>query len=265
MAIQGQERKGEVEGEREGAGEREEEQAIGKSTDLFTGRLTLLGPQTRCSSCLQFRDLGRFLTCEPCRRRNLKVKRRRALNTTHARNLNPPPTYTELANHIQRWQQATGKIERGFTGYRAITVNDYIREPTQEEEQELQDRQQRRENGKVERRVWEIEDKERIRELRAQRGQFLGEGEFEAWWEEREEMIKREREKQREVERGRREMKRDTERWVKLAVREDQERERKEREAKEQAYGPVEAQAYGLRERQAEIYIDDYYEFNDDY
>jgi hypothetical protein len=212
---------------------------------------------------LQLRDLGRFLTCEPCRRRNAKSNRRRS----RAQNPNPPPTRTELANHIQCRQQATGKKERGFTGFRAITVDDYIREPTQEEEQELQDRQQRRENGKVERRVWGVEDKERIRESRAQRGQFLGEGEFEAWWEEREERIKREREKQREVERGRREMKRDTERWVKLAVREDQEREEKEREeqAREQAYEPVERQACELRERQAEMYIDDYYEYNDDY
>jgi hypothetical protein len=91
------------------------------------------------------------------------------------------------------------------------------------------------------------------------------EGEFEAWWEERGERIKREREKQRGVERGRREIKRDTERWVEIVVREDQERERKEVEAKEQAYGPVEGQAYGLREREAEMYIDDYYEFNSDY
>jgi hypothetical protein len=34
-------------------------------------------------------------------------------------------------------------------------------------------------------------------------------------------MIKRERGKRREVERGRREMKRGIERWVKLAIRED--------------------------------------------
>ena len=60
-------------------------------------------------------------------------------------------------------------------------------------------------------------------------------------------------------------MKRDTERWVKLAIREDEERGRKEREAKEQAYGSVEGQACGLREGQAEVYIGDYYEFNDDY
>jgi hypothetical protein len=60
-------------------------------------------------------------------------------------------------------------------------------------------------------------------------------------------------------------MKRDTERWVEIAVMEDREPERKEREAKEQAYGPVEGQAYGLREREAEMYIDDYYEFNNDY
>jgi hypothetical protein len=135
-----------------------------------------------------------------------------------------------------------------------------MREPTQEEEQELQDRQQRRENGKAERRVWEVRSKELSREYYLKRGE--PEGGFEAWWEEREERIKREREKQREVERGRREMKRDTERWVKLAVREDQEREE---QAKEQAYEPVERQACELRERQAEIYIDDYYEYNDDY
>jgi hypothetical protein len=55
-----------------------------------------------------------------------------------------------------------------------------MREPTQEEEQELQDRQQRREDGKAQRRVWEADTKEWIRELRAREGQFLGEGEFEA-------------------------------------------------------------------------------------
>ena len=168
---------------------------------------------------MQLRDLGRFLTCEPCRRRNTKSNRRRS----RAQNLNPPPSHAILTDHIQRRQQATGKKERGFTGYRAITVDDYIREPTQEEELELQDRQQRRENGKAERRVWEVRSKELSREYYLKRGE--PEGEFEAWWEEREERIKREREKQREVERGRREMKRDTERWIKLAVREDQERE----------------------------------------
>jgi hypothetical protein len=140
-----------------------------------------------------------------------------------------------------------------------------VRDPTQEEEQELQDRQQRRENGKAERRAWEVEDKERIRESRAQRGQFLGEGEFEAWWEEREERIKRECEKQREVNRGRREMKRDTERWVKIAVREDQEREREEREKRErQEVERASGQAYGPVEMQEEVYIDEY-EYNDDY
>ncbi|PMD67478.1 uncharacterized protein K444DRAFT_16459 [Hyaloscypha bicolor E] len=123
-AIQGREREGR---EGEGEGEGEGEQAT--------------GPQTRCSSCLQVRDLGRFLTCEPCRRRNLKAKRHRALIT---RVPNPSPTRAELADHIQRRQQATGKRERGFAGYRAITVDDYTREPTQEEEQELQDRQQQR-------------------------------------------------------------------------------------------------------------------------
>jgi hypothetical protein len=78
-----------------------------------------------------------------------------------------------------------GKRERGWAGYRTITVEDYIRQPLQEEEQELQDWQQRREDGKAKRRVWEVERKERVRELRAQDGQFLREGEFEAWWEER--------------------------------------------------------------------------------
>ena len=99
------------------------------------------------------------------------------------------------------------------------------------------------------------------------------EGEFEAWWGEREERIKREREKQREVERGRREMKRDTERWVKIVVREDQEREREEREKRErqeverasgQACRQACGQAYGPVEMQEEIYIDEY-EYNDDY
>jgi hypothetical protein len=69
-------------------------------------------------------------------------------------------------------------------GYRAITVNDYIREPLQEEEQELQDRQQRREEGRAERRRWEVERKERVRQLRGH--EFPGEGEFGAWWEEKE-------------------------------------------------------------------------------
>jgi hypothetical protein len=84
--------------EREGEGEGEGEQATGKLTDLFTGKLTLLEPQTRCSSCLQFRNLGRFLTCEPCHCRNLKAKRYRALIT---RAPNPLLTRAELADYIQ--------------------------------------------------------------------------------------------------------------------------------------------------------------------
>jgi len=65
-------------------------------------------------------------------------------------------------------------------------------------------------------------------------------------------------------------MKRDTERWMKLAIREDQEREREEREKRERqeverASGQACGQACEPVERQAEVYIDDYYEFNDDY
>jgi hypothetical protein len=154
--------------------EREEEEPTAKLTDLFTGRLTLLGPQTRCSSCLQLRNLGCFLTCEPCRCRNAKSNRRRS----RTQNPNPPPAYAALTNHIQLRQQATGKKERRWAGYRAITVDNYIQEPTQEEEQELQDRQQRREDGKAKRRVWEGERKGLSRENYLKRGQ--PEGEFEA-------------------------------------------------------------------------------------
>jgi hypothetical protein len=124
-----------IQEKREREREQEGEEPTGKLMDLFTGRLTFLGPQTRCSSCLQLRDLGRFLTCESCRRRNAKSNRRRS----RAQNPNPLPTHATLANHIQLRQQATGKKERGWAGYRAITVDDYMREPTQEEEQELQD------------------------------------------------------------------------------------------------------------------------------
>ena len=159
--------------------EREQgEQDIGKSTDLFTGRLTLSGLQTRCLSCLQVRELGRFLTCEPCHSRNRKTKRRQTPVTRP-----PPPTQAKLADHIQRRQQATGKLERGWAGYQAIIVDDYTRQPSQEDEQELQDRQQQREEGRVTRRVWEEERKERARELYIKRGEL--EGGFEIWWEER--------------------------------------------------------------------------------
>jgi Ni/Co efflux regulator RcnB len=62
-------------------------------------------------------------------------------------------------------------------------------------------------------------------------------------------------------------MKRDAERWAELVAKEDQERrEREEQEKRErQEVERARGQAYGLRERQAEMYIDDYYEFNDDY
>jgi len=64
-------------------------------------------------------------------------------------------------------------------------------------------------------------------------------------------------------------MKRDTERWVKIVVREDQERGREEREKRERqeverASGQACGQAYGPVEMQEEIYIDEY-EYNDDY
>jgi hypothetical protein len=58
-----------------------------------------------------------------------------------------------------------------------------------------------------------------------------------------------------------RKMKRNGERCTELAEREDQERrerQERERQAKGQACGPVERQV-------EEMYIDDYYEFNDDY
>ncbi len=42
--------------------------------------------------------------------------------------------------------------------------------------------------------MWKEERKERVRELRAQAGQFRGEEEFEAWWEEREKEAQRARE-----------------------------------------------------------------------
>jgi hypothetical protein len=45
-----------------------------------------------------------------------------------------------------------------------------MREPTQEEEQKLQDRQQRRENRKAKRRVWEGERKGLSRENYLKRG-----------------------------------------------------------------------------------------------
>jgi hypothetical protein len=66
-------------------------------------------------------------------------------------------------------------------------------------------------------------------------------------------------------------MKRDGEKraeWVEREERErrEREREREEREgqAKGEACGPVERQACELRERQAELYIDEY-EYCDDY
>jgi hypothetical protein len=111
-----------------------------------------LGPPRRCSSCAQLREpslFGRFLTCEPCRRRNTKSQRRRM----RARDLNPPPTRAELEDHLQRRQRAMGKQEQGWAGYRAITIEDYTRSITQEEEQELQDRQQRRAEGRGARRA----------------------------------------------------------------------------------------------------------------
>jgi hypothetical protein len=89
-----------------------------------------------------------------------------------------------------------------------------------------------------------------VRELRARAGQFLGEGEFNAWWEEREEGQRGHeiwKERQREL----RKMKRDAERWAERV-----EKEEKEERAKGQAYRPV---------RQVEeTYIDDY-EYNNDY
>jgi hypothetical protein len=183
---------------------------------------------------------------------------------TRAQNPNPPPTHAELANHIQRRQQATGKIERGFAGYRAITVNDYMREPTQEEEQELQDRQQRREDGKAKRRVWEGERKELSRENYLKGGQ--PEGEFEAWWEERLKDRQRADEFLKARDKARRKMKRDGEKraeWIEREERERREREEREGQAKGEACGPVERQACELRERQAEMYIDEYEYCND--
>jgi hypothetical protein len=67
---------------------------------------------------------------------------------------------------------------------------------------------------------------------------------------------------------GRREIKRDAERWAESVVKEeDQERrEREEQEKRErQEVERARGQACGLRERQAEIYIDNYYEFNNNY
>ena len=140
-------------------------------------------------------------------------------------------------------------------GYRAITVDDYIREPSQEEEQELQDRQQRLEELRARRRLWEVENKERVRELRGD--QFSGEGEFEAWWEEHEKEGKRIHEMWKESQREWKERKRELRK-----MREKQEKRERERQEEER----VKAQVYGPVERQVEeTYIDDYYEYNDDY
>jgi hypothetical protein len=144
-----------------------------------------------------------------------------------------------------------------------------MREPTQEEEQELQDWQQWREDGKAKRRVWEGERKGLSRENYLKRGQ--PEGEFEAWWEERLKERQRADEFLKARDKARRKMKRDGEKraeWIEREERERREREREESEeregqAKGEACGLVERQACELRERQAELYIDEYEYCND--
>jgi hypothetical protein len=105
-----------------------------------------------------------------------------------------------------------GKLERGWAGYRAITVDDYTWQPSQEEEQELQDRQQQREEGRATRRVWEEGRKERARELYIKRGEL--EEEFETWWEERRKERQRVYKSLKERRREGRKIKKIGERWT---------------------------------------------------
>ncbi|KAH8660650.1 hypothetical protein BGZ60DRAFT_517423 [Tricladium varicosporioides] len=116
-----------------------EAQSIGQSTGQSI-------ESRRCSSCTQLREpslFGRFLTCELCRHRNIKSQHRRRPP------VQPPPTRAALEDHIQAWQQVAGKKEQGWMGYRAITVDDYTQSITPEAEQELQDRQQRRQKARL--------------------------------------------------------------------------------------------------------------------
>jgi hypothetical protein len=89
-----------------------------------------------------------------------------------------------------------------------------------------------------------VERKERARELYIKRGEL--EGGFEIWWEERQKERQRVYETLKERRREGRKMKKIGERWTEWQVQE------------EGAYRQAQAQ-------EVETYIDDDYEYNDDY
>lgn len=159
----------------------------------------LIGSQTRCSSCTQPYEASRFLTCESCRRQNRESKRRRTKEGTDYNTIHrPPPTTSELENTLSIRQEQAGKQAQGWVGYRALTVEDYVREPTQEEKQAIQAAQEHRTQLKQAFIARKAEHKATCRELRVQRGIIEDKEEFNKWWDKREEELKRWRIKERQ-------------------------------------------------------------------